>query len=241
MKNYNNLLLLIGLSLLALAFFINIKFPKTDIAKINNYRSSAFASQNVSDPHLSPSQNEVMEISVPEFDFKAGIPQNSHQIQVSFFYKCQPSCNNYWLKVKAQDQNHSLDFLVDHQIMQNLNWFLIEKDGIRLYQKEVFFDSAEELISSGQPFLSEKSLVFYKQISSQNIKFLEETETLNNIEYIVTTYNQPRIVSEWRQFAQIFSTDKLYRDKNNNLLFQLTSLDKNLEKVWISEPKVEYY
>ena len=195
---------LLGLSvgLIVVGTISSYWYDRPTVHDMNHGYSSSFHSVSVPDRSRRIQLEEVEPID-SYYEFQTSAPKVSQQIRLSFYYMCEPACHQLTLKIKTAVGQAPISLLLAHPILKDLNWFNVVDGGLRLYQKEVSYSSVTELLENpptGKVLVDDLFIAMYGNDAIPSSLPLSQVNALpDDVEFIITSYDQPRQLGEWRQ------------------------------------------
>lgn len=232
----------LGSALILLSLFLDSRIPRPTVEAMNNFESSAFHGRDIPDPLSEPSPGTFREISTPEFTFYSQTPPNVQDVMIDFRYSCQPSCPQLWLELQNQPDVISPRFVIYHHTLIHMPWFGLYRNNFFLYQRDLTFKDVESFISqipSGS--VIDQTIMSALKINQTNITTTENLTSLDNQQYILTTYQPPRQHHGWYRFTRALNIRQAQRDSTNQLIWRIKTYNQKPEtRIYITYPDLQY-
>ncbi len=100
----------------------------------------------------------------------------------------------FWISLKTVEGTKPVSILIHHPLLDNLSWSHVTNVQYTLYQREPKYQSVEEFISSPPKDAvigTDQVIIDQKIIAQNNIEALDDLASLENVDFILTTYHKP--------------------------------------------------
>lgn len=236
------IILFVGFAISMVGLFIDLQQGRVSIHEFNQYESSSFQNGITVDPIKPPDPETIISVPSPTYSFNVNVPNAQQRIKLEFRYQCSSGCPQTWLKLNSHPGPIIPTFLIHHPVFERLDWFAIRNQSLFLYQKELKYKSVAEFLSDlpSSTILTEQNIQFALKLNSPNIQLLEQTSTIGDAEYILSSYYIPRQVHGWSTYASIINLEDVPRGPDGNIVFTLNTPEGG-DTLKISTPTVEAY
>lgn len=234
--------LIVGISVLAASFWCNAQFTRIQTANLAFNQKPPYALKTSNRWQLPPYLQPYKKLDLPQSTFLTQIKPQTQSVTISFFYNCQPNCQDLDLQLKTK-QGPPMSILLSSQKLENLDWFYVEDSGMLLYQKYPKFTSLTDFFQNRKNacIIVEDNLIQLLHLQTlPNIHKLSQTENLNDCDYLLSTYFKPRMFWGWASFQRTLDLMNAYRDENSNLVWTVTYQGNNQPEILMTEPVVSY-
>lgn len=148
------------------------------------------------------------EIFSTQVIFTAKLEADRHDTAIRFAYIAQ---GNQVATLRVRETEGYKDLaLITHPLLNNLDWSRISENGISLYQRNDTYSSIQELKLNPPP--SQRIAADSAAMAKENfaVTSLENISTLDDIDYILTTYQPKQQDGNWHLFDQRFNLTQAY-------------------------------
>lgn len=179
-------------------------------------------------PYSQPTDDQVTKTALPVVWTLMADSISSRDIQVRFLYRCSPQCGSLWLTVTDEADTEvkpPLEMLISHPLLEETAIPYISNAFVRLYQRSFTYHTLEDFYSNppiGTVIVADDEIM--RMMSPlYNVTALRNYTSTTFPDYLLTTYEKPRIFGEYSEFTRILSRNSLPLSFDGNLKLTVSS------------------
>lgn len=231
----------LGLLCLCLGIWVNVSFDRIKVVWMNNGHSGAFRGVDTPDPLMRIDDSEAMVITSGEYLFEHVLSDDPHA-NVAFHYTCEPVCEQLWLAPILKGGEPAIKFLLRHPVMDSLDWFFIEDQQFRLYQRVPKYKTISDYITdkgNDRP-LMESTFLDVSGYNEEGLSLLDDTWSLGEETEVITTYKGVNRIGDYFFFGVALPETLFARGEHNEVRWRLYHVSQSGEVPVIKIARIQF-